>query len=314
METQTILGLAVVAGAIGLALLALALRMRRLEHAANSQPEPPGPTLAASAPPADQALAHAPAAAETTVQPVAAGAITAHEVSASAETSALAAPAVEMAEAAPVVLSAPAAEGATPPVAQAPAAETPAAPVEAPPAPGEPVEVMRVLRDAKAGSLIVEMGGHRYTRVNDIKDQKWGMSLVDAVIDLQEFIGVDVIAPLAAQQAAERAETVEPEPVQRPSLNPIKQMFILKDRELKKSREKDAMPQPGSIVEEIEAILVERLIGSPFEGRSIHMRPGLHGGAHIDVDGHGYESIEDVADLQVKEFLKSVIAEWEKAR
>jgi hypothetical protein len=44
------------------------------------------------------------------------------------------------------------------------------------------------------------------------------------------------------------------------------------------------------------------------------MRPGLHGGAHIDVDGRGYASIEDVADQEVKQFLKSVIAEWEAAK
>jgi hypothetical protein len=197
-------------------------------------------------------------------------------------------------------------------------------PEEPPPAPAaaadDTVEVLRVLRAAPQGPLLVEMEGQRYRTVNEIKDQKHGLDLVDAIMDLQQFLGLDIVASLAAEgQAAPEPEAArpaaEPEPLQRPSLNPIRQMMILRDRELKKAREKrEAGPQPASIVEEIEAILVKRLAGSPFEGRSIHMRPGLHGGAHIDVDGRGYASIEDVADQEVKQFLKSVIAEWEAAK
>jgi hypothetical protein len=274
MTIEQVFTLAILSGAMFLALVAVALRQRRLSHNARPPAAPASPTPPLAADPIPL-----PAAQEVDL-PLAREE-TPHDVTAIAG------------------------NGAPHPAeAHRPVAAH---------ASNEPVEVMRVLRDAQAGSLLVEIGGQRFARINDIKDQARGMRVVEAVLDLQRFVGLDVIAPLAAQQAAQPPPRSEPEPLMRPSLNPIKQMMILKDRELKKSREKDASP-PGSIVEEIEAILVKRLVGSPFEGRSIHMRPGLHGGAHIDVDGHGYESIEDIADPVVKDFLKTVIAEWEKGR
>lgn len=177
----------------------------------------------------------------------------------------------------------------------------------------ETVEILRVLRHQKHGDLMVEIGGRRYGRVNDIKESRTGLDLIDTIAALQKFVGPEVFAPLAAAQRPEPIQPpAAPEPLQLPSMNPFKQMLILRDRELKKSRERAQSPPPSSIVEEIEALLVKRLVGSPFEGRSIHMRPGLHGGAHIDVDGQGYASVEDVADPEVKQFLKTVIADWEK--
>lgn len=210
---------------------------------------------------------------------------------------------------------------------QAPASEpsidNPAAPPAHPAGLGDPpgptppgdetVEILRVLRHQKHGDLMVEMGGQRYSRVKDIKDSRTGLDLIDTIAALQKFVGPEVFAPLAAAQSPGPIQAAPaPEPLQLPSMNPFKQMLILRDRDLKKSREKAQPPPPSSIVEEIEALLVKRVVGSPFEGRSIHMRPGLHGGAHIDVDGHGCASVEDVADPEVKQFLKSVIAEWEK--
>jgi hypothetical protein len=194
--------------------------------------------------------------------------------------------------------------------------EPPAATHPAESHPAEATEVLRVLRPPEGGALMIEMEGMRYRNVNEIKDQKHGLELVDVVMELQQFLGLDLVTSLAAAETAEpTSAAAEPPPIEKPSMNPIKQMMILRDRELRKAREKrESAPQPTTIVEEIEAILVKRLIGSPFEGRSIHMRPGLHGGAHIDVDGHGYASIEDVADEDVKAFLKSVIAEWEEGK
>ena len=266
MDLTTIAVIAIIGGAIALAVLGLALRAMRQER-----------------------ITQAAGAAAETARPNA-------EPAPAAST---------LVEAMP---EAPPAE-ALPPAASLDPAPAPQA--EAPPA--EAVEVLRVLRDASAGALLVEIDGQRYADVNDIKDQRHGLGLVDVVMDLQRFLGLDIVAGLAAaeQNAPAAAPGSALPPIEKPSLNPIKQMMILRDRELRKAREKRDAPQPGSIVEEIEAILVKRLIDSPFEGRSIHMRPGLHSGAHIDVDGRGYESIEDVEDLEVKEFLKTVIADWE---
>ncbi|MBI3359672.1 MAG: hypothetical protein HY023_01005 [Chloroflexi bacterium] len=200
------------------------------------------------------------------------------------------------------------------PLAEVQAATPPGVSVSRPaaPRPDGMTEVMRVLRHPQRSGVIVEINGRRYTRASEIKDRRQEVILLNAIAELQQFAEVGVAVPVVMETEAPAAALPDkPDSLQMPSMNPIKQMFILRDRELKKAREKDE-GQPQTIVEQIEAILVKRLIGSPFEDRSIHMRPGLHGGAHIDVDGRAYESVEDVPDAEVKEFIKAAIREWEK--
>ena len=278
MTLDTLTAIAIVGGAIALAMIGLALRTMRLEREKQSKPGEPAAVEAAPIPPPEPAEGP-PAAPLQSPEPV------------------------EESPAAPLQPLEPVSK-----------------PVEAQSPHDKTVEVLRVLRESPVGSLLVEIDGQRYRTVNEIKDQKHGLDLIDAVMDLQKFLGLDIVASLSAEEGVAPSAlapgagrpAAEPEPLQRPSLNPIRQMMVLRDRELKKSREKrEAGPHPASIVEEIETILVKRLAGSPFEGRSIHMRPGLHGGAHIDVDGRAYEAIDEVADQEVKQFLRSVIAEWE---
>lgn len=172
------------------------------------------------------------------------------------------------------------------------------------------VEVLRVLRHPQRG-LRVEIGGRRYNRANEIKDRRHEVDLLTTIGALQQFVQLGFAAPVETKPDTTPVELpAGSEPLQLPSMNPLKQMSVLREREQKKAREKSEGPQ--TIVEQIEAILIKRLIGSPFEGRGIHMRPGLHGAAHIDVDGRAYESVEDVPDPAIKEFIKSAIREWEK--
>ena len=67
-----------------------------------------------------------------------------------------------------------------------------------------------------------------------------------------------------------------------------------------------------NIAEAIESFLQHKLAQSPEYGeRSIHVRPALHGGVTIEVDGAFYEAVGEVADEEVREYLTATIAEWQ---
>ncbi|HLY27480.1 MAG TPA: hypothetical protein VKQ72_14140, partial [Aggregatilineales bacterium] len=48
-----------------------------------------------------------------------------------------------------------------------------------------------------------------------------------------------------------------------------------------------------------------------FSTRSIHIKPGQNQGVRIEVDNHSYDGIGDVVDPDVREFLFSVMREWD---
>ena len=48
-----------------------------------------------------------------------------------------------------------------------------------------------------------------------------------------------------------------------------------------------------------------------YSMRSIHIRPASDGGVRIEVDNRAYESIADVPDADVRDFLMGLMREWE---
>ncbi|MBO9308514.1 MAG: hypothetical protein J7551_01890, partial [Chloroflexi bacterium] len=67
-----------------------------------------------------------------------------------------------------------------------------------------------------------------------------------------------------------------------------------------------------SIAEQIEEFLQARLLASPqFSTRSIHVRPTPDHGVRIEVDGRFYDTVAEVIDPDVREFLMTIMREWE---
>jgi len=74
---------------------------------------------------------------------------------------------------------------------------------------------------------------------------------------------------------------------------------------------KEAIPEIN-IAAAIESYLQHKLMQTPaYAGRNIHVRPASHGGVQIDVDGHIFESVGEVEEVAVREFLATTIAEWQ---
>lgn len=208
------------------------------------------------------------------------------------------------------------------------------------PAPAAPNahEVLRVARDNLTGRLIVELAGKRYTRFEDIQEAELAQALLTTVRDLEKFTSgtppvaasVPVVSPASAAPPAPApaaaptgvplampappappvaaapapASKIEA-PLPLPSMNPFKQMRVLKELE------KRPVAPLQSIPEIIDEYLQHKLLGTPHIWRGIRVKPGPKDTVQFEVDGQSYDAVEAVPDETVRALLREAIAEWD---
>ena len=73
-----------------------------------------------------------------------------------------------------------------------------------------------------------------------------------------------------------------------------------------------AAPVFKSIAMQINDILQERIIGTPFESRGITVNDSPDHGVLVTVDGEKYPGVKDVPDEAVRAMIRAVVMEWEK--
>jgi hypothetical protein len=181
---------------------------------------------------------------------------------------------------------------------------------------GNAHEVLRVLRDNLTGRVTVEIAGKRYASLDEVRDSDMRQGLLTTLHDLELFAGgaaalaADARATVASKAARPAGEVaaapVDYHPLPPPSMNPFKQMAVL--RELSKN----PPPEPKSIAEQIDEVLQDHIIGTPLIHRGLHVRPGPRGDAVFDADGQSYTSVNDLPDIEVRDVIRAAIAEWEK--
>lgn|SRR5574341_2226223 len=191
-------------------------------------------------------------------------------------------------------------------------------PMYAPPAPsststgGRTVEALRVLRDPADGSLIVEINGQQYRHPSEITDLEAYRRLTGNVQALMSFMMEQGVAQPPVHATPDQPAISTPPPpvapppplVSRPS-QPASQAGSKKGKD-------DAPPAPRTVAEQIEELLQYRLTLTPdLVTRSVHIRDAGTGGVAIEVDGRYYDSVADVPDTPVREFIQGVIREWE---
>ena len=191
---------------------------------------------------------------------------------------------------------------------------------------GSAHEVLRVLRDNLTGRVAVEMAGKRYASLDDVSDGEVRQALLTTLHDLEAFAGgtlsltsdrpaetaaaaVTRQAPAAraARPAADQAPA-EYKPLPAPSMNPFKQMAVL--REIAKN----PPPVLKSITEQIDDVLQARIIGTPLIHRGLHVKPGPRGDAVFEADGQSYSAVDELPDVEVRDVIRAAIAEWELKR
>jgi len=75
-----------------------------------------------------------------------------------------------------------------------------------------------------------------------------------------------------------------------------------------------AAPLPGSmsLVQQIDAVLQARLVGTPLAGRGIRLAEALHGGAIVFIGSTQYDGVDSIPDPEIQAAIRSAIGEWEK--
>jgi hypothetical protein len=204
------------------------------------------------------------------------------------------------------------------------------------PAPPDSIELLRVWRDLSDGSLIIEIGGQRFTSVSELQGTNLDRRFMNVVRDLTAMLRTAAepppkaapkpAPPLKAAATAPPAEeeTDEPDqPAKKLAPPPVNgELPSMAPGTMFKQMGRVAMgykPEPLdeapalSIPDQIEQVLQKHLADLPeYADRSIHVRPSPFGGVRIEVDGQFYEGVGDVADEKVRALIQSAVQEWEQ--
>lgn len=177
-------------------------------------------------------------------------------------------------------------------------------------------EVLRVWRDPETEALLVELGGRRFARLADIQPPEAREGLLTTLRDLETFAGgpakVAVAAPAEPRVRGKTGPLTAgldangPAPLPAPSMNPFKQMQVL--RELKKVE----LPAVKTIAQQIDELLQAKLAATPHGGRGIRVTTGPQGHALFSADGQSYEAVDNVPDDEVRGLIRAAVAEWEQ--
>lgn len=196
------------------------------------------------------------------------------------------------------------------------------APGEQPP---DAVEVLRVWRDLSDGMLIVEIGGRQFRSLNELRSAELERRFLNVVRDLNALavpgrkadppppvdsgpLPGSIPLPPTPPAAKEAGTDAAP-----PSLSPGSMFRQMRRVAMGQTPDPVEARPVLSIAEQIENLLQERLADLPaYRERAIHVKPSLHGGVQIEVDGTYYEGVGDVEDDDVRNLLIDVVREWEQ--
>ncbi len=214
------------------------------------------------------------------------------------------------------------------------------------PAPPDSIELLRVWRDLSDGSLIIEIGGQRFTSAAELQGANLDRRFVNVVRDLTNLLKgapqqpaaaskLDApkpapVAPAAPRRAApsvpaapSAASDIPDKPTPKlpdlngemPSMSPST-MFRQMGRVAMGYKPPPSEETPNlSIPDQIEAVLQRRLMDMPeYADRSIHVRPSPFGGVRIEVDGEFFDGVGDVPDDEVRAMIQDVVREWEEGQ
>ncbi len=180
-------------------------------------------------------------------------------------------------------------------------------------APADAVELLRVWRDVSDGRLIVEIAGRQFTSLSELRSADLERRFLSVLRDLNAIAqSAAKVPPKTAAQPSQPQEPPRKDASEIPSMSPGA-MFRQMGRVAMGHGPEPVEEKPElSIAEQIEELLQARIAGiAAYRSRSIHVKPSMHGGVRIEVDGKFYEGIGDVTETDVRDLLQSVVREWE---
>lgn len=196
-------------------------------------------------------------------------------------------------------------------------------------------EVMCVLYDPSRSRVLVEVEGRRYERLREIEDAQVGRRVLWAIADLVRFTGGMATNPRAVRSASEGVVREAGSPgaapgasVARPSPLPLlptaetappspaklgQAMSAFFQRGFTPASAGSTAARPGSFIDQIEAILQEKLLEVDFPpAYEIHVAAGPEQRLQIQVGREFYASIDEVPNLQARALIQAAVDEWER--
>lgn len=212
--------------------------------------------------------------------------------------------------------------------------------------------VLSLVRDEVGSSLQVEVNGHTYSRLADIKDPQIRRQVVEAAMELIQFTGAldqDGVAPapveatkswredlrVSSEVELERIHAVQTDKETRPrqpvAQEEVEEQFLSLLTEIGRSpqslerpgvvralqRRLTTRPSPAeespTFVDDIENIVQRRLLLFPaLVGRDLHVRLDSDDSVCFVFEGQEYGSLDDVPNLTARQLIRESIQEWEE--
>jgi hypothetical protein len=145
------------------------------------------------------------------------------------------------------------------------------------------IEVATLLRDDVTGELIIQVEGREYLSSEDLRASRHWTKVEYAASDLNKWIRTPV-----NETAPEKEADVDQE-------------GVVPDR------------KPSTMIEQINAILQERIEASGRSELAVRLIEGPDGMARVLIGVHSYE-ISEVPDPEVRELIRQAVASWESTQ
>jgi hypothetical protein len=156
------------------------------------------------------------------------------------------------------------------------------------------VEILRAWRTL-SGRIWLEMDGTRLNGKESLQPNQ-RRRLVSMLVDLRPWLENTPAAKSAPETLSSPvAAEISPAKKDKPDIKEIK-------------------PEPAlkSIVEQIDAVLQEKLQSSPLKDRDIHLTEGVGGLVFVRDGLKKYEGIDSVPEPEIKALIRQAVEDWEK--
>jgi hypothetical protein len=196
-------------------------------------------------------------------------------------------------------------------------------------------EVARLMRDKQTQDLVVSMNGNTFRNATELNPgqsrrlnfasnvlAKWLVETAPPTLPVD-----DQPDPETSQPPAQEGEWIPAEAAPQESRRGYTPPFTAESVEEVKpvsTQFSDVVggllnrtPSPPasefkSIAMQINDILQEMIVDTPFEDRGITVNDGPDKGVMVTLDGEKYPGVKDVPDEEVRNLIRSAVVEWEK--
>jgi hypothetical protein len=197
-------------------------------------------------------------------------------------------------------------------------------------------EVAHLMRDTQTQDLVVGMNGNTFRSANELNPgqsrrlnfasnvlTKWLVDTTPPPLPVDDQPDAETSEPPAQEGEWIPAEAAPQEdrhgytpPFTAESINdvkPVSTQFSDVVGGLLNRTPTTPEPQFKSIAMQINDILQEMMVDTPFEDRGITVNDGPDKGVMVTLDGEKYPGVKDVPDEEVRNLIRSAVVEWEKA-